>query len=110
MSTHLTFTALAVIAALAFGTSPTGAIVLGGPNTGAPQSLNCQSAGGTEDGRFCVLPSGEKCDSMRLFRESVCEDPDGNVVEDIDYGSNLPPDGGNDDPGMHAGDDTGARQ
>jgi hypothetical protein len=98
-------TFFALIAALVFTASPASAIVLGGPNTGAPQSLNCQSAGGTEDGSFCVLPNGDSCDSMKLFRDSVCEDPAGNILEEADYGTNLPPDDtSSDDPGTNAGD------
>ncbi len=82
----------ALAVALAFAATPAGAVVLGGPGTGAPQSLNCQAAGGTEDGRFCVLPDGDSCESMKLFRDSVCEDPDGNILDEPDYGTNLPPD------------------
>jgi putative hemolysin len=102
--TRLSVALLAITASLAV--SPVSAATkLGGPGTGAPQSEACLAAGGTEDDRFCVLPNGDKCDSMKLFRDNVCEDPDGNIIEETDDGANLPPadggatDSGDDQPG-----------
>lgn len=60
--------------------------VLGG--SGAPQSVHCENVGGTEDGSYCVLPNGDYCESMTLFRDNVCKTPDGTILSDEDYGSN----------------------
>lgn len=80
------------VAGLLAATAPSHAqIKLGG--TGAPQSVACKAAGGTENGQMCVLENGQACQSMALARDNVCLDEEGNVVEEgPDTGSNLPPD------------------
>ncbi|OYX05132.1 MAG: hypothetical protein B7Z15_17135 [Rhizobiales bacterium 32-66-8] len=92
--------ALGLAVALGWLMAGTGAqaIVLGGK--GAPQSEHCKSVGGTESGQFCQLENGSSCNSMTLFRDGICVDENGVLIEDgEDFGTNQAPDDSGDGDG-----------
>jgi putative hemolysin len=84
------------LAILGTGISHAAPIKLGGPGTGAPQSIGCAAAGGTESGNMCTLPNGISCQSMALVRDNECLDVEGNLIEEgEDTGSNMGPEDSN---------------